>query len=859
MSGYLLAANNLSDVSNASSSRSNLGLGSSAILNTGVPNGVASLDTHGNASANSIIPQNSTTSISFSQLLGIRLDIRTFGAKMDLKMAWPNITMIAGSPTLTTSTSLFSLTDQTKAIQVNGAGISGGPLSATILTYVSATQVILDTNSATTLSSSTQPVFWGTDDSAAIAAAMNEAISLFASNVLSYVFIPPGKTYLKSTSLPTFYSAPIPVIGSGSRISQIVVDPIYNGTNGSLFSWSQCYNDGDLPSGAVTLSAPEERGPRCEGLCFVGNLLSSHNNAAINFLDGNDFVRLIDLDFYFWPGSVILTGNVSGYAYDYSSLRESRISEIRAFLCGSLTNPVIVLNSSVNSDPTNEIVLSSIDIYGPKSDGLVITNQNTATGVTRLIKIFGIRVEATTSGFSAIRIGDHSFAGGVQGIQIYGGEIVSNLVGSYGLTITAPSSETFISNIRFSGSVVNCSGTAIYINAGTNIDLDLVMNQTYSSGIHLDVTNNINGPVWINTVEDASTWITSIGSTAANNVFYRTWNNGLGRSISANYHDTATGGFYIGLGAVDLQLIRTSSSQVASGTGATLLGGSSSTAGGTYAVASGYQCEANGQYSLSIGYSVIVPSGASSSTGIGLNINFGTSAAQSAAFGSNHTLSSGNCLAVGASNTISGGSSSAIGSLITVSGSYSSAIGYSSIISGNSSIAVGNFVSVTGNNSAGFGYNARAYNNNRFTQSGGQFARTGDFQSSRILMGATTSSTSPTPLTCDGTGTISATNIALIESGCVFNVSIKLTAIDKTNAGNSYIWYLPFSLLTQFYAAGSTTFSPGTAQIMSTGTGSSSTVAVVTNTTYGGIYLNFTAPNSDAWHVVAEICFVEVG
>jgi hypothetical protein len=376
------------------------------------------------------------------------------------------------------------------------------------------------------------------------------------------------------------------------------------------------------------------------------------------------------------------------------------------------------------------------------------------------------------------------------------------------------------------------------------IDIDLVMNQVFSS-YNLEVTNQLFGSVWISTPEDTLTWSNNIASEASGNIFFRTWNNIANQTFSANHHNGTSGGLPVGAGGVDLQLIRSSATQAATGIGATLLGGSQSTAGGIYSVAAGYQCVVNSNYSLVLGSAASIPAGATASAAIGQNIVLSPAAGQSFGLGINHSISNEFCLAIGGAQTISGKASFAIGS--------------NSIVSGNSSGAVGNFITVPGNNSMGFGDYAQPWSNNRHTQSGGIFGKGGDYQASKILMRATTSGTAATSLTCDGTGVISSTNITIIYyPGSLYQVSIRLTAVDTTNLGNAIVWYLPIGLLSQFYGVGSTIFSPGTPQSITVGTGSLATVTIHADTTYGGIYPVFTAPNSDAWHIVAEVCFVEV-
>ncbi|HLI80593.1 MAG TPA: hypothetical protein VKV03_11460 [Candidatus Binataceae bacterium] len=78
--------------------------------------------------------------------------------------------MTAGSPSLTSASAPFKVTDLGKAIIVGGAGASGGLLQTTIATFTSSTQISLASAASTTTSGA--GVLWGTDNRAAIQSAI---------------------------------------------------------------------------------------------------------------------------------------------------------------------------------------------------------------------------------------------------------------------------------------------------------------------------------------------------------------------------------------------------------------------------------------------------------------------------------------------------------------------------------------------------------------------------------------------------------------------------------------------------------------------------------------------------------------
>jgi hypothetical protein len=102
-------------------------------------------------------------------------NVADFGAKGDLQSVTSNVTINSGSPNLLVAGGTFVAGDVGKRITVAGAGTAGNVLATTILTVTNATNIVLASNAATTLSASSQLVAWATDDTAAIQAAITAA------------------------------------------------------------------------------------------------------------------------------------------------------------------------------------------------------------------------------------------------------------------------------------------------------------------------------------------------------------------------------------------------------------------------------------------------------------------------------------------------------------------------------------------------------------------------------------------------------------------------------------------------------------------------------------------------------------
>jgi len=99
-----------------------------------------------------------------------------FGAVGDCVALVDYITTItSGSPTLTVTGANFTAADVGKRIQVPGAGTAGGVLSTTISARISATQLTLAANASSTVSGLAEDIIYGTNDDAALQAAVDAA------------------------------------------------------------------------------------------------------------------------------------------------------------------------------------------------------------------------------------------------------------------------------------------------------------------------------------------------------------------------------------------------------------------------------------------------------------------------------------------------------------------------------------------------------------------------------------------------------------------------------------------------------------------------------------------------------------
>ena len=134
------------------------------------------------------------------------ISIKDFGAIGDAVVLRATVSIASGAAVLTVGSALFSAGDVGKSIAVEGAGAAGGILNSTILSFTSSTQVTLSTNASTTLSASTnKTVAFGTDNYAAIVAALDAGGSTRTINV------PDGLYYVSQAIVRT---SPFNLVGA---------------------------------------------------------------------------------------------------------------------------------------------------------------------------------------------------------------------------------------------------------------------------------------------------------------------------------------------------------------------------------------------------------------------------------------------------------------------------------------------------------------------------------------------------------------------------------------------------------------------------------------------------------------------
>jgi len=193
----------------------------------------------------------------------------TSGAKGDAKVVADGA-MSAGSTTLTSSTAAFTAQDVGKAISVKGAAVTGvTTLVTTIAAYVSATQVTLAAANASGGTVSGAIVIFGTDDTAAIQNAVDDAETyLAAGHTYAQVYFPP-RPYIVAGALSNAKS------GNG----QITFGPVATTGVKRILEFR---GEGD---GAAAVRHWEQTVPQHAGSCLISLGVYASTSAQISSIN----------------------------------------------------------------------------------------------------------------------------------------------------------------------------------------------------------------------------------------------------------------------------------------------------------------------------------------------------------------------------------------------------------------------------------------------------------------------------------------------------------------------------------------------------------------------------------------------
>ncbi len=310
--------------------------------------------------------------------------------------------------------------------------------------------------------------------------------------------------------------------------------------------------------------------------------------------------------------------------------------------------------------------------------------------------------------------------------------------------------------------------------------------------------------------------ITAAGAQTNNHIAFAPKGTGAFILGPAPNGGATTGGNNRGTYAIDLQLERSSATQVASGSAAITVG-SRCTASGTGALAMGYASSAGTSYAISIG------NGCSSNALDG-----------SVAVGNGCSASGYHAVAVGASCTAS--------NTATVS------VGLNCTASANTSFAIGNGSTATATATGAMGSAAASSRQGMISFAAGAFSAGGDAQAMFYVQRIQTTSTTPTLLRSDG----SSVNFT-IPSNKAITGYIEVIAKQASSA-NVCSYAITFTAVNN---GGTSTLPQSSVTVLYESNAAADCTIAVDDAT-DSIQITWTAPDANTWRVVATGYCTEV-
>lgn len=248
---------------------------------------------------------------------------------------------------------------------------------------------------------------YGTDDTAAISAAITSAITTNLTN--GYCVYLPQAAYLISASLPTFYSAALSangcVKGDGVNKTYVYATPTLTGP---IFSWSRNFNfSQEAINGPSVIFSGQGSGPRATGIEVIGDRTGGNVQTAFALYDENAKLYFDDLDCQFMSGSCYQTGQLLHSTNAY--IAEATFGTIHMNQCGNSTAPCFDLfNQGASGQGSNEVHVQTMNIYAPFGHGINIHGADIAPSTFNcdFCRVEGVEYDPVTIASNLVQIGD---------------------------------------------------------------------------------------------------------------------------------------------------------------------------------------------------------------------------------------------------------------------------------------------------------------------------------------------------------------------------------------------------------------------------------------------------------------------
>ena len=360
------------------------------------------------------------------------------------------------------------------------------------------------------------------DASGALSRAIAAANEVTARGEPACVHIPAG-TYRLVSNPPPFRRAGC-ILGDGPTQTILNLDSAFSG---DLFAWSEAW-------------APTTPGPTITGITINGNRAARAQQNALIFYDRNDEVFIDNVVISNLPGRALYSGARRNAPKAY--MRESHMRSLRFFGDGLPGVPVVEFTSqgTGNTDATNEIRLSQVDVYGAYGPSVVI--RNAGDGVLRYITMDDLRIEGTERGTTKadlLTIGDTTMRGRIGSLTFSNIELLDPYRGFAAIRLTGPARGYSPTGIYVSGLIDG----GLSFGQGLRVDSGRASVFRFSK-IHTDDTNITIGSNARNIVLDGSgqenRWTYLVAPASSRQIFFPVLQKGIPSEATGIISEKAT-------------------------------------------------------------------------------------------------------------------------------------------------------------------------------------------------------------------------------------------------------------------------------------------------------------------------------
>lgn len=869
----LKIASNLSDLNSASTARTNLGLGNSATLNTGTTNGTVATGDHGHSAFTGDSGSGGAAGIVPAPAAGDATKFLKGNGTWDTVAGGGGVSDHTALSNLAWSSSGHTGTASNFAgFDVNGAADNISGTEATAALDV----VVGDSGSGGTKGLVPAPA---SGDAAAAkylkASGAWASISGFAPEYKGARAVAGDTVIVTSTdnggTVYAGYSATGPISVTLNETCETVgfSVTIVNATNGAQQLYLNSVNVYLDETGLLTYMPVLGRAV-VRITCVYSNV--SNGKTYIVEFSGTygSFISGPTTEFGAASGAGVGIGG--GYGMGGIAIGMSYASSGTAISIGTISSSygstgTGAISASYNAKATG-VYGVSIGEYGSSSgSGAVALGSSSVSGGTKSLSIFGntsvnyaTAIGSTSGGALSTVVTSYgaaiagSYCSGVAGLAL----AINNNTSTYGATnsnvvaigVSAKSSTASSTAIGPLATVTGTYSTAIGNSSSTSGSKAVAITGTASSnyGVAIGCTT---GEAFSTTSSGSSCVAIGGSYSSGNNGFAACTNNNtsaygaLGTSsIAIGSTSKSSASYGTAVGYLTLSSYTNSTAlgkgSTASGSSSVAIGGGTASADGSSAIgsSSGYYPIAAGIGSVSLSYSY---SGGDDSVAAVISNNtstYGTSAANSIAMCKYAKASNLRAVAIGFSTIASANSSLAMGTTSTAAG--------------QSSVVVGDNCNATAAYSSAFGlYASNPTTTRKSVYAGGRFATSGDAQSGKTILMASTTDGTTVNATTDGAAVGSA-NILVLPDNSVYAFEA-LAAAKLVGSTADCAAYKVTGLIHRGVGVANTTIVGSISKTVIAEVSSAWDVDVAVSTTYGGFYLTCTG---ESGKTIKWVCVV---